>query len=62
MATACPKSRVVHQAERWRVQFPPLQLPEGCTHGLAMGEPLSSLIRVRGLKKTPQGSGAMNTL
>jgi len=62
MATACPKGRVVHQAERWRVQFPLLQLPEGCTHGFAVGEPLSSLIRVRGPKKTAQGSGAMNTL
>jgi len=62
MATACPKGRDVHQAERWRVQFPLLQLPEGCTHGFAMGEPLSSLIRERGLKKMAQGLGAMNTL
>jgi len=62
MTTVCPKGRVVHQAKRWRVQFPPLQLPEGCTHGFAVGEPLSSLIRVRGPKKMAQGLGAMNTL
>ena len=55
-ATVCPKGRVVHQAEKWRVQSPPLlQLPEGCTHGFAVGEPLSSPIRVRGPKKDSSG-------
>jgi hypothetical protein len=55
MATACPKGKFVHQVERYKVQFPPLQLPEGCTHGFAVGETLSSPFGARGPKK--DGSG-----